>query len=491
MKRMLSLLPALGLVFALLAVPAGADEALSMLPAVNDYAGAGYTDVPADSWYAQAAQVCYETGLMTGTGKGFEPELTLTGGQLTVIAARLREAVVGDTIARGDAQPGETLPWYYWEERYLQDAGIAVPDGEAPATRAQFAALLAAVLPESYTPAINAVTALPDSDDAQVLRLYNAGILTGSDAYGTFLPQGTLRRHECAAMVARAVQPGLRRRFTLEPLPDQPEPSQVPDAALSYEEEFLQTEALRVNGRSIPFATYLETLNSIIFRTDFSMAAAGNGRLDWTAQYQGVDDLEEYFKDLATNQVVQDYVIAFQAARLGCAAEELPQVLTPDPSAALDKVYYAKHILVDDEDTANAILQQLMAAPSLALFDQLMNQYTTDPGIQSSPNGYLYTAGTMIDEFEAAVNALPFGSCYQTPVQSQFGYHIILRLDPTSYPEWESAVQSMLYEDYVEEWMNAATVTPNSAELAKLDVQGRYQRYLEEMGMSGEVEVAQ
>lgn len=506
MKRMLSLLLALGLVLALLlalglilallGVPAGADEALAMLPAVNDYAGANYTDVPADSWYAAAAQVCYETGLMTGTGKGFEPELTLTGGQLTAIAARLREATVGDVISRDDAQPGETLPWYYWEEQYLQEAGIEVPDGEAPATRAQFAALLAAVLPESYTPAINAVTALPDSDDAQVLRLYNAGILTGSDAYGTFQPQGTLRRHECAAMVARAVRPDLRQRFALETVPATPEPSLAPtpqpsDAPLSYEEEFLQTEALRVNGHSIPFATYLEALNSIIFRTDFSMAAAGNGRLDWTTQYQGVDDLGEYFKSLATNQVVQDYVIASQANRLGCAVEDLPQVLTPDPSAALDKVYYAKHILVEDQDTANAILQQLMAAPSLALFDQLMNQYTTDPGIQSSPNGYLYTAGTMIDEFETAVNALPFGSCYQTPVPSQFGYHIILRLDPKSYPEWESAVQSMLYEDYVEEWMNAATVTPNSVELAKLDVQSRYLQYLEEMGMSGEVEVAQ
>ncbi len=511
MKRILSLLLVLGLVFTLAAIPAAADEPLSMLPAVNDYAAANYTDVPADSWYAQAAQVCYETGLMTGTDKGFEPEKALTVAEVVTIAARLREAVTGDAI---DHIEGEGRAWYQDHQDYLNEVvnqattsyyGIINWGSPAEAaTRTDFVALLLLALsqspngafPTSYLPAINSIAALPDSDDSVVLGFYNAGVLTGKDAYGTFDSQGTLSRAECAAMVARVVRPDLRKHFSLESQPAQPEP-QVPvqpqpsQAPLSYEEEFLQTEALRVNGHAIPFETYLEALNTIIFRTDFGMAAAGNGRLDWTAQYQGVEDLGEYFKSLATNQVVQDYVIASQAVRLGCAVEDLPKVLTPDPSAALDKVYYAKHILVEDQDTANAILQQLMAAPSLELFDQLMRQYTTDPGLQSSPNGYLYTAGTMIDEFEAAVNALPYGSCYQTPVPSQFGYHIILRLDPKTYPDWESSVQSMLYEDYVEDWMNSATVTPNNVELAKLDVQGRYQQYLEQMGMSGEVEVAQ
>lgn len=282
-------------------------------------------------------------------------------------------------------------------------------------------------------------------------------------------------------MVARVVRPQLRQSFVPAALPQDTGAGTTP--ALSYEEDFLQTEALRVNGRSIPFSTYLDTLNALIFRTDFGMAANGGNRLDWDAKYDGVDDLAEYFKSLALNQVLQDYLVASQAAALGCTEDTLPQALYPDPSALLGRVYCAKHILVADQATAQALLDQLMAAPSLELFDQLMTAYNTDPGMTSNPNGYLFTDGDMVTEFENAVKALDLGSCSSVPVQSQYGWHIILRLDPRTYPDWEKSVRSMFYEKTVEDWMNSSTVTPNTVELSKLDVRGRYEAYLVQMGM--------
>lgn len=486
MKRGLALI----LVFSLLILPALADEPLSLVPAVNDYAAAGYGDVPAGSWYASPAQVCYETGLMLGTQNGFEPAKTLTLAEAAAIAARLREGLTEAPIPQ--AQPGQA--WYQPYEDYLTqaaqatgaDAYAAIPWEEvaAPATRAGFLLLLdlaTAQNRDSLAP-INSIAALPDTQDALVLRFYNAGVLTGKDAYGTFDPQGTLSRAECAAMVARVVRPGLRLSFTPQALPagEAPDPGEPP---LSYEEDFLRTEALRVNGRSIPFSTYLDALNSLIFRTDFGMAANGGQRLDWDAKYEGVEDLAEYFKDLALNQVLQDHLVSSQAASLGCAAEELPTALFPDPAALLDRVYCAKHILVEDQATAQTLLSQLMAAPSLELFDQLMTTYNKDPGMSSNPNGYLFTDGDMVTEFEAAVKALDLGSCSSVPVQSQFGWHIILRLDPRTYPDWEKSVRSMFYEKTVESWMNSSTVTPNTVELSKLDVRGRYEAYLAQMGM--------
>lgn len=283
-------------------------------------------------------------------------------------------------------------------------------------------------------------------------------------------------------MVARVVRPGLRLQFTPQ-TPPAPEAPSAGDVPLSYEEEFLQTEALRVNGTPIPFSLFLDTLNDCIFKTDFTLAAQGGGRLDWDAQYQGIDDLEMYFVSQALDQAVQEYLLAYQAKALGCSVEELPQALTPDPAAALGRVYYAKHILLEDQATASAILAQLMAAPSLELFDQLMKQYSADPGLASYPDGYLFTDGDMLESFENAVKSLRFGACSTTPVQSPRGWHIILRLDPTTYPDWEKAVQSMLYEKYVESWIDSSTVTPNNAELLKLDVRGRYEQYLAQMGL--------
>lgn len=491
MKRILALL----LAFTLLAAPALADEPLSLIPAVNDYAGAGYGDVDPGSWYAAPAQVCYETGLMMGTLNGFEPDRVLSVAEAAAIAARLREGLTGETIPSATPLAGQTRLWYQDCVDYLSQAAQAsgssiygvIPWTDAaglaaPATRQDFLVLLDLAVEEhrSSLAPINAITSLPDvGEDSLVLSFYNAGVLTGKDAYGTFDPQGTLSRAECAAMVARVVRPQLRQSFVPSPLPQVAEP----DPALSYEEELLRTEALRVNGQSIPFSTYLDTLNALIFRTDFGMAANGGARLDWDAKYDGVDDLGEYFKSLALNQVLQDYLVSSQAAHLGCAVEDLPQTLFPDADALLSRVYRAKHILVEDQATAQALLSQLMAAPSVELFDQLMATYNKDPGMTSNPDGYLFTDGDMVTEFENAVKALGIGSCSSAPVQSQFGWHIILRLDPRTYPDWEKSARSLLYEKTVESWMNSSTVTPNTVELSKLDVRGRYEAYLAQMGM--------
>ncbi len=60
-------------------------------------------------------------------------------------------------------------------------------------------------------------------------------------------------------------------------------------------------------------------------------------------------------------------------------------------------------------------------------FLKLAEEISEDGGKIAYPNGYTYTAGTMVAEFEGAVNALvPFG--VSDPVESAYGYHVIMRL---------------------------------------------------------------
>lgn len=116
--------------------------------------------------------------------------------------------------------------WYYAythrtedsadSEYYLMEGLVHSND----ATRWDFASRLAQVAGE--LPAINAIETIPDLDGWQendLLPLYNAGILTGVDDYGTFYPEGTLTRAECAAMLARVLRPELRVTFTISPPP--------------------------------------------------------------------------------------------------------------------------------------------------------------------------------------------------------------------------------------------------------------------------------
>ena len=85
-----------------------------------------------------------------------------------------------------------------------------------------------------------------------------------------------------------------------------------------------------------------------------------------------------------------------------------------------------KHILVDDEATANDLVKRIDAGED---FDALMAEYGTDPGMQAEPNktlGYLLGESTsFVPEFKAAGLALVNVGDHSAPVKSQFGYHII------------------------------------------------------------------
>ena len=205
-------LAALVLSAALLVGSAAALSPEEAFPKVNDYPG--YTDVQAGSWYAAPVQVCYEVGLMTGTNTGFAPNQVLTAGEVAAIAARMNEAITGEPIPMATPKPGETLPWYFSYVEYLESLGIDVPDPTKQATRQEFVTLLSAVVPEDMLSPINTITTLPDSTDPDVLRFYNAGILTGVDSWGTFAADKSLTRMETAAMVARVARTELRQSFT-------------------------------------------------------------------------------------------------------------------------------------------------------------------------------------------------------------------------------------------------------------------------------------
>lgn len=481
-KRILSLLLCAALLLSS-ALAAETEAGEKLFPAVNTYTPGYYADVAEDAWYAGAAKLCYETGLMNGTSNGFEPGKVLTVAECAAIAARIREALTGEAIVSSTPLPGETKAWYQDYLTYMTQATSSLAAILArptePISRMEYLQLLNAALPAEgdLLAPINAIAALPDVDDDVVLAFYNGGILTGTDRYGTFSGDRELTRAECATMVARIVDPALRQAFTPAEKPaDPPTPSDKP--TLSYEEELMQTEAVRINGATVTFGEFIETLNTCIAEVDAALRSNSGKGLDWNANYSGIDDLPGYFKGLALSRLVESAVVSTQARALGCTAETLPAFLTPDPSKALDNIYCAKHILVDDEATAKTIIALLQAQSTMETFNALLAQYGTDPGMTSNPNGYLFTDGDMVSEFENAVKALPVNGFNNAPVRSQFGYHVILRLDPTTRVGWQREVQEMKYEEYLNAWMASATVTTNDAELERLDVQGRYEAYL-------------
>lgn len=206
----------LSLALTLTGAPALAVSADNAFPSLNTYPG--YADVPAGSWFESSAKICYETGLITGSDKGFEPYRTMAVSEAAAIAARMAEILDGgDGLFENPAGS----PWYTGAVDYLK--GLAKDDAmvlsllsqpDQTVTRLGFLKLLSAALPADQLTAINSITSLPDTSDADVLRFYNAGILTGVNEYGMFAGSNTLTRSEAAAMVARVAREELRTTFT-------------------------------------------------------------------------------------------------------------------------------------------------------------------------------------------------------------------------------------------------------------------------------------
>ena len=188
--------------------PARAAEGAERFPAVHVYPG--YADVTEGDWFYDNARLCYEIGLMIGTGAGFEPEKRLTQAEAVALAARVGVTLRGDLIPA--AQPGEAW-WQPYNSYVFSQYGGGINSPDFPAGRWQFLALLFDYVKDLLEP-INDIRSLPDGDDVMVLKYYNAGVFTGIDQYGTFDAGGYLTRAEAAAMVSRIARSELRISFS-------------------------------------------------------------------------------------------------------------------------------------------------------------------------------------------------------------------------------------------------------------------------------------
>jgi peptidyl-prolyl cis-trans isomerase C len=107
-----------------------------------------------------------------------------------------------------------------------------------------------------------------------------------------------------------------------------------------------------------------------------------------------------------------------------------------------DKEYHARHILVDKEEDAKAIIAKLKNG---AKFEDLAKQ-SKDTG--SAANGGdldWNTPSQFVKPFADAMVSLQKGQITETPVKTQFGYHVIKLEDvrPAKVPPFEEVNQQI------------------------------------------------
>jgi peptidyl-prolyl cis-trans isomerase C len=88
-----------------------------------------------------------------------------------------------------------------------------------------------------------------------------------------------------------------------------------------------------------------------------------------------------------------------------------------------DKEYKVRHILVEKEDDAKAIVTELQKG---AKFDELAKSRSKDPGSKDKGGDLDWNApANFVKPFGDAMKATPKGKFTPQPVQTQFGWHVI------------------------------------------------------------------
>lgn len=178
-----------------------------------------------------------------------------------------------------------------------------------------------------------------------------------------------------------------------------------------------------------------------------------------TYNFRGEDGYNAY---LADNGITDEFV-----KRMIRADYAVEKIFADDLTEENVKKYYndnylhAKHILISTMDTstktpydAATIAQQKGTADALLMlalegenFDMLVSQYSEDPGSIAQPDGYYFTSGEMVSEFEDTTRSLginEIGMC-----ESVYGYHIIKRLPLEDGAVDDSEIYSRIMQDNI------------------------------------------
>jgi peptidyl-prolyl cis-trans isomerase C len=126
--------------------------------------------------------------------------------------------------------------------------------------------------------------------------------------------------------------------------------------------------------------------------------------------------------------------------------------------------YKARHILVDTEDEAKKLIAELDKG---ADFSELAKKHSTGPSGKTGGELGWFSPKQMVAPFSEAVAKLEKGKYTETPVKTQFGWHVIMLDDvrestPPSFeqvkPQLQAFVQKQRVQQYIKKLHEGAQI---------------------------------
>ena len=196
---------------------------------------------------------------------------------------------------------------------------------------------------------------------------------------------------------------------------------------------FAQNVAI-VNGKPVPKAR-VDALAAQLAKSGRPVGAEMEGQLKeevimrevfmQEAQKRGLDASDDFKAqmELARQTLLIRELFADQQKKNPVSDDEVKAEYDKFVSANGGKEYRARHILVEKEDEAKAIIASLKKGGK---FEDIAKKQSKDPG--SGANGGdldWANAASYVPEFSQALIKLNKGQTTDAPVKSQFGWHVI------------------------------------------------------------------
>lgn len=182
-----------------------------------------FSDVGTSDWFYNSVAEAYKYDLVNGkSATKFDPKGNVTIAEVITMADKLHSYSTSGSLSPSiqmEAEPWYTLFVRYAETKQIISTGEFSGEYDRPATREELAHIFAHAIPDNGYQQINVVTTLPDIDSSNkyyndVIKLYNAGIISGNDYRGTFTPKANITRAEAAAIASRLALPSTRIQLT-------------------------------------------------------------------------------------------------------------------------------------------------------------------------------------------------------------------------------------------------------------------------------------
>lgn len=184
--------------------------------------GLPFTDISSSAWYLNDVKNAYLSGLISGkTETEYCPEENMSVAEAIKLASCMHQLYHDGKVTLTTG-----TPWYQTYVDYAEEKGIinkTYSDYNRSITREEYVHIFFHALPQKEYVQFNMVNYgdIPDveSDHRYALEIYTfyrAGILTGTDAYGSFEPESYIKRSEVAAILTRMMKDTARVSVVLK-----------------------------------------------------------------------------------------------------------------------------------------------------------------------------------------------------------------------------------------------------------------------------------